>query len=515
MKLLRKSLTTLLAIFFIILTFGRLGLSLSEGWYKEIYPNRFSVGTSALLFFLLTSFAAAGVYFFTGFKHKTTDNLTGRKYLFILTAITILKILLFCIFYVRVELASDFKTYYLVADALSKGEMVLSGYIAAFPHVFGYPYVLSVLFKLFGSSVTTGVLFNLFLSCLSLWIIYFIGKQLENERLGLTASFLYAIMPSSTMYCYLLCSEFVFQVILLSIILLFVYLIKVEDKKIFYGLSFANGILLALLSAIRPNGVILFIALLMMITLFIKKFAVEIPRKILIPCLCAAYIIPYLLTTNLTNAYIEKKIGTNIVSNRIGWNLYVGLNYDSLGVWNPTDSDLFSKLVKEKGHSDAQSEFFNLALERLKQYDTPSKTITFLYRKTMKMWSHDHEVYGYIESAVNEKPWWTSNQRIYKIVRLTSDAAYYILINIAAIGFIYSVLKDKKFNNLILIFILFFLGTIALHLPFEAAARYHNPCIASLCIISAYCIEEKRKGQKSDVHKLTTELGESQLKQAN
>lgn len=495
MKALYKSLIILLLIFFLILIFGRLHLSLSEGWYKEIYPDRFTVSTSAALFFILTVLAAVSVLLLSRACHKRISNLPDKRNLskrniyLILIGIIILKIVIFYVFYVDAQVEADYKTYYLVADALSKGEILLPKYIAVFPHVFGYPYILSVLFRLFGSSVMTGSYFNLILSILIIWLIFFIGRELLNERLGLIASFMYAIMPSSTMYCYLMCSEFVFQAFFLAIVLIFIYLLKVENNKKFFMLSFINGILIGLLSSVRPNGVILLIALLIMIILFIRKFDVKITNKILIPCLCATYVISYFLASNLTKAFIENKIGTQIADNRFGWNLYVGLNTDSLGTWNYADSQLFAKILREKGPNNAQSELFDLAIERLRQFDTPSKTISFLYHKTMKMWSHDHEVFGYIEGAVEgPKPWWMENLSRYKIIRLISDGIYYSLLIIAATGFIYLLIKDKKINMLLMIFILFFLGTVALHLPFEAAPRYHNPCLAPLCIIAAYCV---------------------------
>lgn len=76
--------------------------------------------------------------------------------------------------------------------------------------------------------------------------------------------------------------------------------------------------------------------------------------------------------------------------------------------------------------------------------------------------------------------------RINKIVKLSSDAVYYIIINIMVIGFIYMLAKNKSLDKNTLIFVLFILGTIALHIPFEAAPRYHNVCLVPFCILAAY-----------------------------
>ena len=63
------------------------------------------------------------------------------------------------------EPESDYKTYYEIADLINRGTLLKEGpgycdYIAMFPHVFGYPYVLAVLFRIFGTSVQTAQYFN-------------------------------------------------------------------------------------------------------------------------------------------------------------------------------------------------------------------------------------------------------------------------------------------------------------------------------------------------------------------
>ena len=76
------------------------------------------------------------------------------------------------------------------------------------------------------------------------------------------------------------------------------------------------------------------------------------------------------------------------------------------------------------------------------------------------------------------------------MIKLCSDAFYYILISIVVIGFIQMIFKQSKwYNPKLFIIVLFYLGTIALHIFFEAASRYHNPCFVLLCILAAYCVE--------------------------
>lgn len=484
MKALSKILYLLLVVFLLFLILGRFFLSLSGVMYASDYPNRFTVNTSSILFLILPVLLAMLVIVIQRFLF---NNCSRKKVFVLLSAFTVIKIILFAVFYTNVELAADFKTYYLVADALANGKIVMPNYIATFPHVFGYPSVLSIVFRIFGSSVRAGILFNLLLSCGTIWIIYFIGRQLHNEKTGLIASALYIALPSSTMYCYLLCSEFLYQFVQLTVVLLFLYLLKTEDKFIFFGLAVLNGILIAILSAIRPNGLILLIALIITVILFIRNYAVQISRKVLIPVLSGMFVITYFFASAGINAYIETTIGTDIAKNRLGWNLFIGLNQESLGAWNSKDSELFGSLLAEKGAVEAQTELFDMAVDRLDQFESLPGTLSFLSQKTLRMWANDHEVYSYMEGEVTKiKPWWMKSPSINKIVKLSSDAVYYIIINIMVIGFIYMLAKNKSLDKNTLIFVLFILGTIALHIPFEAAPRYHNVCLVPFCILAAY-----------------------------
>ena len=411
MKQIGKILITILALFFVFLITGRVYMSLTEEWYIEIYPNRFLPVTSIILFTALTLVSGIAGYFVRLNKvvySKKEINLS-------LTVLIVLKVMLFFVFYTKVELSADFKTYYLVADALAKNDIFIPEYIAVFPHVIGYPFFLSILFRIFTSSVEVGLIFNLLLSCCSILLIFSIVKQLKNEKSGMLAAFFYTIMPSSTMYGYLLCTEFLFQTILLASIYIFLYLLSVKLKSKFFVLSFVNGALIGVLASIRPNGLILLIALIMTVVLFVRKFEVELKPKVLVPCMCGVYIVAFVLTSAISNYYIERTIRTDIAENKLGWNLYVGLNQESLGTWNLEDAELFGQILAEKGAVGTQQELFVRAVRRFEELKSPSAELSFFSKKTLKMWTQDHEVYDYITAALGDsKPWWIENQSILK-----------------------------------------------------------------------------------------------------
>ena len=103
------------------------------------------------------------------------------------------------------EPESDYKTYYEIADLINRGTLLKEGpgycdYIAMFPHVFGYPYVLAVLFRIFGTSVQTAQYFNVVLAMGTVFLAYRTGKAAGGRICGLSALFLTAFWPSQILY---------------------------------------------------------------------------------------------------------------------------------------------------------------------------------------------------------------------------------------------------------------------------------------------------------------------------
>jgi len=143
------------------------------------------------------------------------------------------------------------------------------------------------------------------------------------------------------------------------------------------------GILLAWLSSIRPNGIILFIAMTLFYIVFSKEtnnnFLKKNMNNIYFLKFIAIFIMlaTYLLASFSLNIIIESIINQKIASTRIGWNLYAGMNISSHGQWNKNDSELFGRLIKEIGPNQAQKTFFNLGLNRLQTLIKEKKIINF------------------------------------------------------------------------------------------------------------------------------------------
>lgn len=480
------------------------------GYLDYVLPTRIpKILSRAILFLFVITISIFLI--FLNLKKIIIEKFNEKHIIFFLFAISITLPLVLA-FSIKVEPKSDFLTYYLIARHLVYGKIFIPNYIATFPHTIMFPIFLSFIFYIFGPSILVAQLTGILLSAMSVILVFLIGKEAGKKRLGFIAALMWSLMPSRIFYSLLICTENLFNIVALFTILLFFRNLRTSRSvKIKYFNLALIGILLAWLSSIRPNGIIILIALTLFYIVFSKEtnnnFLKKDTNNIHFSKFITVSIIlaNYLLASFSLNIMTESIINQKIASTRIGWNLYVGMNISSHGQWNKNDSKLFGKLIKEIGPDQAQKAFFNLGLKRLQTLIKEKKIISFIFDKIITMWHADHEAYDYVSGALlqntAEKLIFTKNN---KTIKLFFDIYYYIILFTALLGLIWEI-KNCSFPNSIIItgsFII--LGTILLHIPFEAALRYKNHALSWFCFISANGIitisEKIAKSHKSHVN---------------
>jgi hypothetical protein len=111
------------------------------------------------------------------------------------------------VYFVKAIPISDFYTYHSLAGALVGGDILYPKFISLFPHVLGYSKVLSVVYSLFGPQPDSAVAFNIVLNIGILFLIYYIGKILHDEKTGIISAVIYAFWPSQVFYNSLVLTE--------------------------------------------------------------------------------------------------------------------------------------------------------------------------------------------------------------------------------------------------------------------------------------------------------------------
>lgn len=411
--------------------------------------------------------------------------------------------------------ASDYKTYFEIAELLKEGNIQKYGkgycnYIAMFPHVMGYCYILTLLFKVTGVSVLAGQYLNIAFAVATVFLVYKIARRIGGRIAGLTALILCAFWPSQVLYCTMLSAECSFTFFFYLCVWLFISLVLDYDgytKKSgqAIALHLLLGVLIAITAAIRPMALILMIAMVLTI----------LPHKMKLPPVpindipltlrflekgwvrCVMILIPYMIVSGIITTNIELTVDRTLPSGSasFGYNLLVGLNTESKGGWNDEDADLLYGSMEETGSAtQAHITCRDLAFQRL--FGNPEGVLNLFIEKYELLWGNDD--YGatwnlaFLEEQGNLTP--QLNDFLYQ-VRDLNDIMYIITVFFAVIGLIYIWRGKASIASLLS---LIYLGTVAMHLMVESQNRYHYFVLQIFMIFAGMAVQfmftdERRK----------------------
>ncbi len=400
---------------------------------------------------------------------------------------------------------SDFKTYYEIADMLSRGTLLSEGagycdYIAQFPHVIGFPFVLSTIFRVTGKSVEVGQFFELFVSCVNILLVYLLARSLRGRLAGLIAATLEAFWPSQIFYANQISSEPVFTLMILVCLLLAAHLLK-ERSSVKWGQQYVLyvllGVLLALSSALRPLGIIILVAILICILCsggYIKSPNLTSANKNILEkgwMRALVVLFAFMLCSSATKSCIASTIDRQPASSTssFGYNLLVGMNIDSIGTWDQSDSTLFSDTFKATGSADsAHQACLSLAIQRMEE--NPIGILNLMAEKYFYLWRFDD--YGIQWNLLFMDQQGTLTPELKNMLNnflFINDIYYIFVLSIAAIAgfFLWRRRKGSRVQMLMLIF----LGTATAHLFMESQNRYLYHVLPIFAVMAAVGIAEQ------------------------
>jgi len=397
--------------------------------------------------------------------------------------------------------ASDFKTYYDIANLLSQGNLIKDGvglcdYISQFPHIIGYPYILSKIFRVFGVSVSVGLYFNLVASLISIFLAYRITRLICGKVGGMIALVLVAFWPSQILYINHLASEPVFTCMVLLSIWLCVYLFKYPfangKMSVCLLLNIALGVSLAIGGAIRPMSIILLIAIIICILSFQIKISGDKNRVGLIKRgLCKGWIrvlvilISYLLCLQIISGAIANTIDRELPGNSVsfGYNFLVGLNIDSKGAWNEQDTKLLNdKFLKTDSAAEAHKAARDEAFKRIQK--DPIGIANLALEKYTLLWENDgYASYWNLLFMEQQNNLTTERKTLINGLTRWNNIYYLVCVFFSLLAGISLWYKKKDGPEHILI--LFFIGTAILHMILESQNRYHYDILPIFAILTA------------------------------
>ena len=373
--------------------------------------------------------------------------------------------------------AADYQTFFHAAtDFANRAQLSGKDYLAMFPHILGYSAFLSVFLRLFGQSVMTAEIVNVFLTTGSAVLLYMLSLKWSGKRSAAAlACSLWIICPSKLLYNTMVLSEPYYTFLYLLFLLMVTIACEehpyghVPWKTLLYGLL--SGVVLALVNAARPIGMIPIIAFFLWFLLLTDRTWLKRRWKtgtlfFLSILLC------YGVSGRVWNSFATEKLGQNPPSVP-GYSIYVGFNPNTQGSYSNDDMELFqSRYFGEYNQNAeaAQQSMLESARDRIREN---SKTIPrLMLNKLGTLLGHDEGGAFYSKERLTEGQ--------YAMWCIASNIWYYCIC-IAAVISCTVLLKNDRADSFWLV-PLCTVGIILAQLLVEVAARYHY-CLIPLLIL--------------------------------
>lgn len=421
---------------------------------------------------------------------------------------------------IPVEPESDFETYYRIANHLLNDTLLTpegaadKRYIALYPHTIGYPMlVLLPVFRLFGASVNAALYANLVCSMLAVVLAGHIGYRLHG-RLGMVCvTVLMSLWPSHIFYSNMVATEPAFTLLLLLAADIMQSVLDRRENSLYIrapgrmlALLCLLGIILAVAGAIRPMALIL-LAAFAAVQLGMGKEGRELAdgsglqNAVSRGVMCLVLVLVFyfgtgmIITRTISDTIMEEPVGGLSAS---GYNLMVGVNAKSLGLWNQEDADFFAAAYEEtESASAAHKACLDKALERIAA--EPENTLDLLIYKFRDLWQTD-------DFGIDWNLLWTGQQgtltdemsAMFEAWRPVGRTAYMMLLLLGLIAVLEAWRRTRAPHPMLMVCVLFFLGTALAHMLLETQVRYHYNMIPFLILLGSFALAGWRQRMQEE-----------------
>lgn len=153
---------------------------------------------------------------------------------------------------IRPPQKADFLWYFQHAKMLAAGQGYhWMGHATAYWPI-GWPFFLSLIYRITGPSIIVGLAVNVILSTLIVYLVYKLTRSLFHRRdIAFTAAIVYSLLPSQIEWNAILGSEELFTCLLLISLFLYMYRTQENTHRPMLWLI-ASGIILGLSADVRP-----------------------------------------------------------------------------------------------------------------------------------------------------------------------------------------------------------------------------------------------------------------------
>lgn len=382
---------------------------------------------------------------------------------------------LFWVLHAQLPPTGDYSVFHSAAAAMAKYPNLDSDqYLSLFPHVMGYSWFLSLFYRVLGPSPLVAAVVNTLLSTLSCALLYFLSKQLWGERAAAMAGLIWTLFPSQILYNMFVLSEPLYTTLILGFLLAaarFHAGTRASSCKGAAGWGVLAGALAAAVNLCRPVGAILLLCLLLWLGLVRLDGWRDRAWRRNVLCFLLTLVGVYLLAGRLGSGYLDHRLGTQSATTP-GYNILVGFNPQSGGMWNPEDSALLFETVNQPGTTPnaAQLQMLDHAKARI-----TSGTIDFgklFGDKLYNLMGRDDACVDYAAAIL------ARGQTLSKLCNIY----WYMALLLALAGGVAAFIKRDRGG--LFPAMLYFVGLILAHMLVEVAGRYHYSLLVPITLLA-------------------------------
>lgn len=393
----------------------------------------------------------------------------------------------------QIEPTVDFQTFNETALAIARNERVDMLYLGLFPHILGYSTFLGLIMRLFGESAMLAPILNVVLTLISGLCIYILCLRWINLRAAAAAFFLWSLCPSKLMYNSMVMSEPLYTCLILLFMLLLSLALDREGRwwlrlLAALPLGLACGALLVAINATRPVAAILFVALFIWLLLLrggkLKKLRLWLVVAVFTVSMFGSW--SYCDHQWFRWEYLHIFQETSDIP---AYNIYVGLNMDSLGSYSEEDMDTLMNYRYQGSAVYAQEQMLEEVKNRLNsgEIDFPK----LFAAKLAKLMGNDEGGAFYAQAELSPLA--------FKLSSAISNVFYYFLVLLSLMGAA-ALFKRPEYTSVYMA-PLYSIGLILAHLIVEVSGRYKYSLIPMFIIVAAFAFRKLKAADTAKAEK--------------
>ncbi len=382
------------------------------------------------------------------------------------------------VLFFQIEPTVDFKTFYETALAIARNERVDMLYLGLFPHILGYSSFLGLMMRLFGESSMLASVLNVVMTVISGLCIYILCLRWTGLRAAAGAFFLWSLCPSKLMYNSMVMSEPLYTCLILLFLLLLSLALDREGRwwlrlLAALPLGFACGALLLAVNVTRPVAAILFVAFFLWALLLRGKKLKQLKSWLILGVFAVSMLGAWSRCDHQWTRWEYLHIFEE-TSDIPAYNIYVGLNMDSLGSYSDEDMDTLLNYRYQGSAVYAQEQMLEEVKNRLSsgEIDFPR----LFAAKLAKLMGNDEGGAFYAQAELSPMA--------FKLSSAAGNVFYYFVVLLSLMGA--AVLFKRPGFSSVYMAPLYSIGLILAHLIVEVSGRYKYSLIPMVIILAAF-----------------------------